>query len=836
MKKFISLLIISIFAGLVFWSCGSDDNSTEPDSTTLTCKITSPLDSTGFYAGDTVRVTVDANDEDASIIEVRFQLDGIGFWSDETYPYTAKISTDTLAVGGHIIAAIAENDKGKEIETKINFGIRPENPSYLSVEQINVYSFRLSWAYSWDDETEEVTDVVDGFKIERKIDDGNFAQIAIAKDIFFVDSTLINKSYNTVYYQVRAYKEIYNSDYVTNYATIGFPAPSNFTYTKENLVNIRLNWNDNSTGEDGFKIDKKIGVNEWVIGFVTVAENIKTWTDSNAEINEILQYRLYAYKGTNTSSSTLKTVDNAIPSPTNFTYTKVNLSTIRMNWNDNSTGEDGFKIDKKIGVNDWIIGFAVVGENINIWTDSDAEINESLQYRLYAYKESNTSETSKVYIENTFQEPSNLAVDQTSVTSATLSWDDNSTGEDKFEIERKQGIETNYSKIGEIIGSDTATKSFNDAYLEYNKIYDYRVRGVKDTYSSDYVTKTGYESLPSPSELSASKASATSIKLNWIDNSIGEHGFKIDRKVDVSGTWEIDFSTVPENTSTWIDSGLSSNIKYFYRIRAFYSDFYTNYTNEAFATPFTSIFIEIPTGTFLMGSNSGDSQEQPVHTVNITMEFYLSKYETTQQEWIEIIGSNPSYFTGDLARPVETVSWGEIIIFCNKRSIAEGLPPCYSINGITDPDYWDDWLDVWYLVVCDFNNKGYRLPTEAEWEYAARHIDGRTYPWGDSAPSSSLCNYNTIVGTTTVVGSYPTGNSNLGLSDMAGNVWESCWDWWGDYSSDTQTDPTGPITPGSGDDDHIARGGGWSGEDPRCTVRSIGPKNRLVGFRLAKTK
>jgi len=314
-----------------------------------------------------------------------------------------------------------------------------------------------------------------------------------------------------------------------------------------------------------------------------------------------------------------------------------------------------------------------------------------------------------------------------------------------------------------------------------------------------------------PSNLTATVLSETSIKLDWSYSATNIDGFKIDRKVGAAGTWVTDYATVGANVKTYTNTGLTTGTTYYYRVRAHYLTYFSSYTSEV--SEWTRLeFIEIPTGSFSMGSTTGYSDEQPVHTVNITRPFYLGKYEVTQNEWQTTMGSNPAsgYGVGD-NYPVYYVSWYAILVYCNKRSIAEGLTPCYTISGSTDPATWGavptSSNATWNAVTCNFSAKGYRLPTEAEWEYAARYNDGRTYPWGETAPSGTLCNYNSNVGAATVVGSYPSGNSNLGLCDMAGNVWEWVWDWYATYLSTTQTDPSGPTTAQSY---RVLRGWSWS--------------------------
>jgi formylglycine-generating enzyme required for sulfatase activity len=236
--------------------------------------------------------------------------------------------------------------------------------------------------------------------------------------------------------------------------------------------------------------------------------------------------------------------------------------------------------------------------------------------------------------------------------------------------------------------------------------------------------------------------------------------------------------------------------------------------------PAPANMVRVEGGTFQMGTTNGDSDEKPVHTVTVKG-FYMGKYEVTQKEWREIMGSNPSYFKGDNL-PVECVSWNEAIEYCNKRSLKEGLTPAYRGSGNS--------------ITCDFNATGYRLPTEAEWEYAAKggNQDYLTYEYAGGNSADSVAWYDGNSGSKT----HPVGTkqpNSLGLYDMSGNVWEWCWDWYGSYSSESQTDPTG-VSSGT---TRVSRGGGWinSAADVRAAGRISGtPLNRnyCLGFRLVR--
>jgi sulfatase modifying factor 1 len=122
-------------------------------------------------------------------------------------------------------------------------------------------------------------------------------------------------------------------------------------------------------------------------------------------------------------------------------------------------------------------------------------------------------------------------------------------------------------------------------------------------------------------------------------------------------------------------------------------------------------------GIFRMGSDQVDSDEEPVHPVTLSS-FYIGKFEVTQEEWQAVMGNNPSIFTGD-ELPVDNIDWYMAIEFCNKKSRQEGRSPCYTGKGDN--------------ITCDFEADGYRLPTEAEWEYACRGgLETRNYKYSGS--------------------------------------------------------------------------------------------------------
>jgi formylglycine-generating enzyme len=236
-------------------------------------------------------------------------------------------------------------------------------------------------------------------------------------------------------------------------------------------------------------------------------------------------------------------------------------------------------------------------------------------------------------------------------------------------------------------------------------------------------------------------------------------------------------------------------------------------------------FIYVPGGTFTMGDTRGVgySDELPTHTVTLNS-FYMGRYEVTQAEYSQYMQPGASltstFGLGD-NYPAYYVSWYAILKYCNLRSMAEGLTPVYTISGSTNPANWGAVPNsnnaTWNAAICNWSANGYRLPTEAEWEYAARGATNNPdYLYAGSDDFNAVAWYdgnNTHNGSNPVGGKAPNG---LGLYDMSGNLWEWCWDWWSSsyYSVSPVNNPTGPASGSY----RLLRGGGWYGYAGYCRV------------------
>ena len=209
--------------------------------------------------------------------------------------------------------------------------------------------------------------------------------------------------------------------------------------------------------------------------------------------------------------------------------------------------------------------------------------------------------------------------------------------------------------------------------------------------------------------------------------------------------------------------------------------------------------VQVPGGSFMMGSENGEEDEKPVHQVTVSG-FLMDRYEVTLKSYESLMGKNPSKFV-DPQKPVERTSWVSAITYCNMRSAKEGLKPCYDLK----------------TGECEFSANGYRLPTEAEWEYACR---------AGSQNDSDDVNVKGWFKTNSNQMTHAVGQKQAnawGLFDMHGNVAEWCNDRYGEkeYAAKVENNPHGPAKG----DQRVLRGGCWKDAADACRSSARGSES-----------
>ncbi|MDD3654346.1 MAG: fibronectin type III domain-containing protein [Desulfotomaculaceae bacterium] len=455
-------------------------------------------------------------------------------------------------------------------------------PSNLNVVAVSASQINLTWTDNSNNES--------GFRIECKTGNNSFAEIAVVDSVTtFTDTRLAADT--TYSYRVRAfnssgYSAYSNIDSATTSGTVP-AAPTGLSATAESSSRINLTWKDNATNETGFKIERREPGGSY-IQVTTVKSNATSYNDTGLDSNTRYDYRVRAYNShgnsgySNEDSAT--TTGEAVPAaPSDLSASATSYSWIYINWADNSHNETGFIIERKKAGGTYSQIGAVYANTTN-FTDTGLAGDTRYYYRVRAYNayghSDYSNEDSVVTADRDIPEtPSDLSATALSSSRIRITWDDNSNNETGFKIERRRSGGT-YSQIDTV---DDNTTSYTDTGLSSDTRYYYRVRAYNASGNSDYsnedsaVTTDG--DIPeTPSDLSATALSSSRIKITWEDNSNNETGFRIERKRS-GGTYSL-IDTVDDNTTSYTDSGLSGNTRYYYRVRAYNANGNSGYSNE----------------------------------------------------------------------------------------------------------------------------------------------------------------------------------------------------------------------------------------------------------------
>jgi uncharacterized protein (TIGR02145 family) len=348
-------------------------------------------------------------------------------------------------------------------------------------------------------------------------------------------------------------------------------APNNLSIENVNILEKIISWNYSGDNRiQGFKLDRKVGNDNWEVAHQAFDKSTKSWndTDITPDSTIIYSYRLYSFAGDKESTEVTITSKPSFPAPTNLQIEKVNEIKYKLTWTDNSIGEQGFKIDRRTDNGDWTIAHGVVDANQTAYIDTNVFVAKSsinIEYRIYAYYQS--YETTKAFANTNaaLTPPSNLQITQNSITSVTLNWTDNSTGEEGFRVERKHGS-GEWQQIAQ-----TKETTLNDNEFELNTTVYYRISAYIEEYNSAYAEANFDATIPPPTNLTIYANSNTSITLSWDYTQTGYQGFKVDRRID-EGAWEECYVSLDATQRTYTDNAMdfTSNNLYSYRLYAYH--------------------------------------------------------------------------------------------------------------------------------------------------------------------------------------------------------------------------------------------------------------------------
>ena len=457
-----------------------------------------------------------------------------------------------------VITACEKKSRVNPFDPSSDTDFTPQN---VQVAQSGVTTVTLTW------ELEDA--LIQGFKIDRKVGSGewqtDYAVLDADAREWSDDDILPSNMY---YYRLYGYADENVSEAIEVNITPGFPGPTDLDAQPYLVNQVKLTWTDVASGEAGYKIDKRVGsTGDWVIGYGETGADAEEWIDSSAVLDNILYYRVYAYIGELVSGYDEDSVNLSFPAPTNLTAVQESVKKVTLSWDDNSDGEDGFVIEKHTSTEEWIVYDNVAGD-ISQWSDSTLAMNTETFYRVHAYKDSDLSGTVSASITPVFPAPSNLQVILNELATITLSWNDNSVGEDGFRIDRQVDGGT-WAEGYQTVGTDV--KEWTDTNgIEMGKQYAYRVTAFTTDNMSAAAEGSITNVVPVPENVMISQPDVSTLRLTWTDSCAWETGFRIDKKIG-DGIWEEGHVTLPPDTQQWQDTSPVLGQTHSYRIMTLYN-------------------------------------------------------------------------------------------------------------------------------------------------------------------------------------------------------------------------------------------------------------------------
>ncbi len=684
------------------------------------------------------------------------------------------------------IAGLSCSDR--TFDNPVDTNVQLDAPAITTVIAQADTAVLIAWTYSGK--------AISGFQIERQVGSGSWTTvattIALTRQVVDRVALVVGQTYR---YQVRALSSNNQSAYATRTPlSITFTDPANVTLTAQADTAVVVSWTYSGAFQTGFEVERQVGTANWT-AIASTNGSERHLIDRVALIaGQTYKYQVRAISSNNHSGYATSTpLSIVFTDPTNVTLTAQADTAVVVRWDYTGAFQTGFDVERQVGTESWT-SVSTTNALARELIDRVALIaGQTYKYQVRVLSSSNQSAyATSAPLSITFTDPTNVTLTAQADTAVVVAWAYSGAFQTRFEVERQVGA-----------GSWTAVASANassrgyrdDLALSDGQIYTYRIRAVSRNNQSQFVSCAPFSaSLAAPSNVTVTALTSLGVSLSWQDNSTIEHAFEIEESADAVSFIRIGTASAGSTTATFTSAHVFGQ-DYWLRVRAlgrFASGVYSVAMQNTIALPPGMIFVT--GGTFQMG-NTDYTNQQPVHAVTVSNFFFDAREVTVAQyrSFCTATGRSmpvwPSWGWEE-DNPMVYVGWGDAAAYCQ-------------------------WA-------------GKRLPTEAEWEYAARggnRSQGYTYSGSNTIGDVAWYGYNAGNRTHPVGTKTP---NELGLYDMSGNVCEWCSDWYDAryYSVSPPVDPKGPS---SGTYFRVLRGGSWNESENFWRVAERGRESPEVG-------
>lgn len=350
----------------------------------------------------------------------------------------------------------------------------------FKTESISVTSKKISWRFDGN--------INGNFTVDKKINNGTWERfnniLSNGSQYIFIDTTVIPDFNYKYYYKI--HKKI-SEEVGVEFDTVvsfGIEKPDSLQIEIISNVKNRVSWIDKCNGEDGYKVDLKFGQEDWEIGYRTLPPDAEEFTDIPFWRNVDISYRVYTFYNSYISNKVEASVNTGLDKPENLEVSVVTTGLIQLTWDDNNSGEMGYKIDRKMGEENWEIEYALLSANTTHFDDDISDnFGEIYEYRVYTYYYDFLSPYAEIIHESGLPPPDNFSAASISLNEVFLTWAD-IEGEQGYKIDKKTegwAWQTNYAVL-----SEDNTSFIDDISSNPEEIVQYRICSYYKFYKSDY--------------------------------------------------------------------------------------------------------------------------------------------------------------------------------------------------------------------------------------------------------------------------------------------------------------------------------------------------------------